>query len=138
MRIRVERFNSGSDDTLGRMYINGRFVAYTLEDEKREVKVKGETRIPSGTYKIGFYDSPSHGPKSLHIKDVHGFEYILIHPGNTDKDTDGCLLVGKRIGKLDGKRAVLDSKLAFKEIYPIIAGALDKGEEVEIKYMDIG
>ena len=137
MKILVERYDSGSDETIGRVYIDGKLMCYSLEDEYREVKVKGETRIPKGTYKVGFYNSPSHGPKSLHIKDVPGFSYILIHPGNVDTDTMGCLLVGKRIGKLNGKRAVLDSKQAFKEIYPLIAGAIERGEEVEIKYMDL-
>jgi hypothetical protein len=137
MKILVERFDSGDHDTFGRLYIEGKFMCMTLEDEFREIKVKGETRIPKGTYKVGFYDSPSHGAKSLHIKDVPGFQYILIHPGNTENDTMGCLLPGKRIGTLNGKRAVLDSKIAFKEIYPIIAGAIERGEEVEIKYMDI-
>lgn len=140
MKIIVERFNSGSDDTLGRIYINGKLVGYTIEDEFREVKVKGETRIPAGTYKVGKRYSPKFTPRFGHdmlwIKDVPGFEYILIHTGNTEKDTDGCLIVGKKIGKLDGKRAVLDSKIAYKEIYPVISDAIDRGEDVTIHYMD--
>jgi hypothetical protein len=135
MNILVERFDSGSKDTLGRLYIDGKFYCYTLEDEKREVKVKGDTRIPEGTYKVVFYDSPSHGKESLLIKDVPNFQYILIHPGNTEDDTMGCLLPGLRIGSLNGKRAVLDSKTAFKKIYSVIAPAIKKGEEVTIKYM---
>jgi hypothetical protein len=137
MKILVERFDSGSNDTLGRLYVDGKMICFTLEDEFRKVKVKGDTRIPSGTYKVCFYDSPSHGPRSLMIKDVPGFSYILIHTGNTEDDTAGCLIVGKRIGTLNHKRAVLDSKTAYNEIYPIIAGALDRNEDVEIKYMDL-
>lgn len=137
MEIRVERFDSGSDDTIGRLYIDEKFYCYTLEDEFREVKIKGETRIPEGIYKVGFYDSPTHGKESLMIKDVPGFKYILIHTGNTEDDTMGCLLVGLRIGTLENKRAVLDSKNAYKEIYPIIAHALKSGEDVTIKYMDV-
>lgn len=143
MNILVERFDSGSHDTLGRLHIDGKFYCYTLEDEARAVKVKGDTRIPSGTYDVIFYDSPSHGKKSLMIKDVPGFSYILIHPGNTEDDTMGCLLPGKRIGtvysKKDqiNKRGVLDSKQAFKEIYAVIAPAIERGEEVKINYMDL-
>ncbi len=140
MKIIVERFNSGSDDTLGRLYINGKPFGYTIEDEFREVKVKGETRIPAGTYRVGKRYSPKFTPRFGHdmlwIQDVPGFEYILIHTGNTDKDTDGCLIVGKKIGKLEGKRAVLDSKIAYKEIYPVISDAIDRGEDVTIHYMD--
>jgi hypothetical protein len=137
MKILVERFDSGSNDTLGRVYIDGVLKCFSIEDEFRKVKVKGETRIPQGTYKVCFYDSPSHGAKSLMIKDVPGFSYILIHTGNTEADSMGCLIVGKRIGTLNNKRAVLDSKTAFREIYALIAPALDRSEDVEIKYMDL-
>jgi len=140
MKILVERFDSGSDDTFGRLYINGKLECYTLEDEFREVKKRGDTRIPKGTYKVGKRFSPSKSPKTGHdmlwIKDVPGFQYILIHTGNTEDDTEGCLIVGTRIGKLNGKRAVLDSKVAYNKIYPIISDAIDRGEEVEIIYMD--
>ena len=138
MKILVERFDSGSDDTLGKLSIDGVFKCFTIEDEYRAIKVKHETRIPQGTYKVCFYDSPSHGKNSLMIKDVPGFQYILIHTGNTDLDSSGCLIVGKRIGTLNNKRAVLDSKTAFKEIYDIISKALKNKEDVEIKYMDLG
>lgn len=141
MEILVERFNSGSDDTLGTLFINGKKMCFTIEDEKRSIKVKGETRIPNGTYKVGKRYSPKFSPKFGHemlwVKDVPGFEYILIHTGNTDDDTEGCLIVGMRIGQLDGQRAVLDSKIAYNKIYPIISDAIDKGEEVTIKYFDL-
>lgn len=141
MEILVERFNSGSDDTLGRVFIGGRLICFSIEDEHRDIKVKGETRIPSGTYKVGKVWSPNFSPKFNHemlwVKDVPGFTGILIHTGNTEKDTMGCLIVGKRIGSLDGKRAVLDSKVAYKEFYPLVSDAIDRGEEVTIKYMDL-
>jgi hypothetical protein len=140
MKILVERFDSGSEDTFGRLYIDGKLQCMTLEDEFREVKKKGDTRIPAGTYKVGKRYSPSKSPKTGHdmlwIKDVPGFQYILIHTGNTEDDTEGCLIVGTKIGKLNGKRAVLDSKLAYNKIYPIVSAAIDRGEDVEIKYMD--
>lgn len=137
MKILVERFDSGSNDTLGRVYIDGVLKCFSIEDEKRVVKVKGETRIPAGTYNVCFYDSPTHGKKALMIKDVPNFSYVLIHTGNTEDDTMGCLIVGKRIGTLNNKRAVLDSKTAFKEIYAIIAPEIESGKEVTIKYMDL-
>lgn len=140
MLIEVFRFDSGKEDTLGELFINGRFYCFTLEDEHRDVKVSGETRIPAGQYKVKKRYSPKFTPRTGHdmlwIKDVPGFEYILIHSGNTEDDTDGCLLVGTAIGKLNGKRAVLNSKVAYNKIYPVISDAIDKGEEVTIKYMD--
>ena len=75
------------------------------EDERRVLKVKGETSVPAGTYNIalrqegGFhatYTKKYGGFQRgmLHICDVPNFEYILIHTGNTDEHTAGCLLVG--------------------------------------------
>ena len=152
MKLEVLRISSQSDSTNGILFdtTNGRkFLAYTLEDEYRETKVKGETRIPAGTYKIklrkegGFhgryttkYGSMHKG--MLHVQDVPGFDYILIHTGNTDEHTDGCLLVGntqtENIGTKDG--FIGASVDAYKRIYPPIASALENGEDVEITYVD--
>ena len=107
--LEVLRYSSGADSTLGLLFINdanGReFLSYTLEDEFREEKVSAETRIPEGTYDIklrtegGFHNrysakfgTPWHRGM-LHVQDVPEFEYILIHTGNTDEHTMGCLLV---------------------------------------------
>ena len=152
MKLEVLRISSQSDSTNGILFdtTKGRkFLAYTLEDEYRDTKVKGETRIPAGTYKIklrkegGFhgryttkYGSMHKG--MLHVQDVPGFEYILIHTGNTDEHTDGCLLVGntqtENIGTKDG--FIGASGDAYKRIYPPIAKVLEDGEEVEITYVD--
>ena len=152
MKLEVLRISSQSDSTNGILFdtTKGRkFLAYTLEDEYRETKEKGETRIPAGTYKIklrkegGFhgryttkYGSMHKG--MLHVQDVPGFEYILIHTGNTDEHTDGCLLVGntqtENIGTKDG--FIGASGDAYKRIYPPIAKALEDGGDVEITYVD--
>ena len=152
MKLEVLRISSQSDSTNGILFdtTNGRkFLAYTLEDEYRETKEKGETRIPAGTYKIklrkegGFHSryTTKYGSMHkgmLHVQDVPGFEYILIHTGNTDEHTDGCLLVGntqtENIGTKDG--FIGASVNAYKRIYPPIAKALEDDEEVEITYVD--
>ena len=108
MKLQVLRFSSESDSTNGLLLdvtdgVN--FLAYTLEDEYRKHKRSKETRIPAGTYEIklrnegGFHQRYSKKYSSihrgmLHIIDVPGFEYILIHVGNSDEHTAGCLLVG--------------------------------------------
>lgn len=141
MEIRVDRFDHGAEETFGRLYINDEYYCFTLEDQHRDVKVKGDTRIPAGTYKVALVNSPSFSPryghKMLWVKDVPNFTGILIHCGNTDADTAGCLLVGMRIGKINYKRAVLDSKVAYNKIYPIIARAIKIGEDVKITYRDL-
>tara|TARA_R110000851_G_scaffold213864_1_gene366478 strand:- start:1589 stop:2044 length:456 start_codon:yes stop_codon:yes gene_type:complete len=148
MEIDVIRFNSKEDFTDGLMYINGEFQVYTLEDEQRSVKVFGETRIPNGRYKVklrnigGFdskylkrYGSDFH-KGMLWVKDVPNFEYILIHVGNDDGDTAGCLLTGMT-NNADEKGFIGGSTDAYKKIYPPIRDAILKGEEVFINYKDI-
>jgi hypothetical protein len=54
MKIYLLRYSSQSEDTLGLIMIDGKFECYTLEDQYRNFKVKGDTRIPEGTYKIKF------------------------------------------------------------------------------------
>ena len=153
MKLEVLRFSSQTDCTHGILFevtdIGKRFLCYTLEDEHRALKVKGETRIPAGTYNIklrkegGFnqrytkkYSNIHRG--MLHVVDVPGFEYILIHTGNTDEHTAGCLIVGdsqeNNIILKDG--FVGKSVNAYKRIYPSIAKAVEDGKEVTIKYID--
>ena len=152
MKLEVLRISSQDDSTNGILFdvTEGReFLCYTLEDEYRKEKVKGETRIPAGTYKItlrtvgGFHARYEKKYGQMHkgmlwVRNVPGFEYILIHTGNTDEHTAGCLLVGdsqqNNAIKADG--FVGSSTQAYKRIYPKIAQALEAGEEVTITYTD--
>ena len=153
MKLKVLRFSSQEDSTNGLLFdaTNGmEFLCYTLEDEKRDQKVMAETRIPSGTYNIllrkegGFharytkkYVSMHKG--MLHVQDVPNFQCILIHTGNTDEHTAGCLILGdsqeNNILVKDG--FIGRSTQAYKRVYPIIASALESGEEVTIEYIDL-
>jgi len=108
MKITVNRFSDNGDATLSTVMIDGVFQCFGLEDEYRAVKVMGETRIPAGVYKVGIRDVggfhgrytkrfamyPDFHKGMLQVLDVPGFDYILVHCGNTDDDTGGCLLVG--------------------------------------------
>ena len=147
MKLEVIRYHTSDDYTLGMLLdvTEGRkFLCYTLEDEYREEKVMHETRIPAGTYKItlrtvgGFHGRYEKKYGSMHkgmlwVRDVPGFEYILIHTGNTDEHTSGCLLVGN---SSDYKGFIGSSVNAYKRVYPGIADALESGEDVEITYTD--
>jgi hypothetical protein len=147
MNILLERYDSGAEDTLGNLYINGVLQCKTLEDQYRAVKVKGDTRIPEGTYEIKLRKEGTHHleySQNLKYKDIHkgmlwlqnvpGFQYILIHVGNSDKDTEGCILVGTVVvyGDKPPRRKLLNSALAYRRIYPPIAAAIEKGEKVTI------
>ena len=141
MIININRTSFFDYCTIGELYINSKQQCYTLEDTIRDVKIKGVTAIPEGTYKVGLryspHFSPLYGHDMLWIKDVPGYEFILIHKGNTDSDTEGCLLVGDSKGMLKGKKAVLNSKSAYDRIYPIILKAISNKEEVTIVYKNI-
>lgn len=147
MKLEVIRYFTSNDFTLGMLLdvTEGRkFLCYTLEDEHREVKVMHETRIPAGTYKITLRTEGGHHARytqkygdmhkgMLWVRDVPNFKWILIHTGNTDEHTSGCLLVGNTS---DHKGFVGSSVAAYKRIYPVIAQALENGEDVEITYTD--
>tara|TARA_A100001234_G_scaffold218505_1_gene227621 strand:- start:3805 stop:4407 length:603 start_codon:yes stop_codon:yes gene_type:complete len=152
LKYEVLRISSDKDSTSGLLFeIEGNkrtFLAYTLEDEQRDVKVWGETRIPAGTYKLGLrteggfhnrYKTKYTFHKGMiHVLDVPGFEYILWHTGNTDENTAGCLLLGNtqtnnRIAK-DG--FVGNSVDAYKFVYPRVAAAIEAGLDVEVEYID--
>ena len=151
MKLDVIRTQFGKDATNGLLFIDGVFECYTLEDEVRDVKVHSETAIPLGTYKIKFrniggfdtkytarYGSTFH-KGMLELQDVPNFKYILIHTGNTDQHTAGCLLVGETQQDLDkGKDGFVGgSGDAYKKMYPKVRDALINQEEVTINYKNI-
>lgn len=106
MKIVVKRTCKYPTSILGEMYIDDEFFAYTLEDVYREVKVYGETCIDSGTYNIIVTMSTRFKVELPLLLNVKGFEGVRIHGGNTDVDTHGCILIGK---KVDFKRGVISN-----------------------------
>ncbi len=143
MELLVHRLPPQPDYTLGALFVNGRMECFSLEDEPRAVKVPGETRIPAGRRRVKLYTQGTkdakyrakYGPVwhrgMLMVEDVPGFTGILIHIGNTDDDTEGCLLVGKMA--LDNG-TIAQSEAAYKQLYPKVRDAILKGEEVWITY----
>jgi hypothetical protein len=155
MNLTVKRFADNGDTTLGILYINGIFECFTVEDEERESKVRGETRVPEGLYDISLraeggyhskyttkYGSMHKGMLCIHnapnwkiVNAGMEFQYILIHTGNTDEHTMGCLLVNDAVS---GKTFTGSSSVdAYKAMYPKVADAILRGEEVTIEYIDI-
>lgn len=145
MKLTVVRFFDNGKATSGLMFIDEKFECYTLEDEYRSVKVMGETRIPEGEYVLGLRTVGTHHtnytkkfPKDhvgmLHVLDVPNFQFILVHIGNTEVDTEGCLLVGNQITK---EGTLIDSTGAYLAMYKKVAPRIKKGETVTIKYIDI-
>ena len=150
MKLTVVRTQFGTDATNGLLFIDGIFECYTLEDQYQAVKVMHETCIPEGTYDLkfrktgGFHAKYSERYKNshygmLHIQDVPNFTYILIHTGNTDEHTSGCLIVGETQQDLEVSKDgfIGSSAVAYKKMYAKVAGQLLQGKDVTIEYTTI-
>ena len=135
MKLESRRFEYGNNYTVSRLSVDGVYQCYVLEDVVREpgVKVKEATAIPAGTYKVIINMSPSKKKLLPRLLDVPGFEGILIHAGNTDIDTFGCLLVGDT---WNGGDFIGKSKIAFDKLFPKMEKALAEGDEITITIMD--
>lgn len=95
MELRVVRDAFYEDTTMGKMFINGVFFGFTLEDKVRPKKIKGETAIDSGEYEVVLSMSPRFKRIMPEILNVPNFVGVRIHGGNTHKDTEGCILVAR-------------------------------------------
>ena len=149
MNLTLKRFSENGESTLGLIFVNGEFSVYALEDEHRDVKKMHETRIPAGTYEVVLVQSGNHHERyqkmfpeihkgMLLLKDVPGFTGILIHIGNTDDDTSGCILVGNTLNNNKIANGYLgDSREAYKRFYQVVADAITKGEKVFIRIYSI-
>ena len=150
MKILVKRIAKKATYTIGKMYLDGEFFCNTIEDKDRglrsdmsleeikKIKIPSVTAIPTGTYKITidvispkFSKKASYqyiGGKLPRLIGVKGFDGILIHQGTTEKDSAGCLIVGKNtvVGK------VTRSQTTFRALYAKMKEAKERGEEITI------
>lgn len=135
LNIRIDRIAKKSTYTIGKLYLNGVYFCDTLEDTDRgltqgmplqkikDLKIKGATAIPKGKYKVTMnVVSPKFSKRATYqfcqgklprLINVDGYEGVLIHIGNTAKDTEGCILVGQN--KVVGQ--VINSTVTFKKLY---------------------
>ncbi len=144
MDLTLKRIARRETYTIGHLYIDGKYFCDTIEDTDRGLKQslpqsvnaakkrKGVTAIPEGKYLVVMnVKSPKFSTKKQYewcggylprLVNVPAFDGVLIHIGNTAKDTEGCLLVGKntQVGK------VLDSTATFKELYQRLKAAKDR------------
>ena len=151
MNIIIDRKWKKPEYTIGNMYIDDVFFSNTLEDVDRglynhmplsyikSIKIDNMTAIPYGTYTIDmdtvsnkyssikFYKDLCDG-KLPRLCNVKGFDGILIHCGNTTKDTSGCILVGKN----SVKGGITDSRNTFKKLYNILYSAHSKGDIITL------
>lgn len=142
MELTLRRKFKGPTYTIGDLGIDGKFFCNTIEDTVRELpatcpdiprgrsctckeKVYARTAIPAGKYRITLEYSPRFKRRMPYLHDVPHFLGILIHSGNTETDSAGCIIVGENTVK--GK--VLDSRATFQRLYTL----LEKEKEITIQ-----
>lgn len=137
VNLSLKRDPTTPEGTFGKLSVDGVYDCETLEDEVREVegqsvkewKISGETAIPRGRYRVLVTWSPRFKRELPLLIDVPGFDGVRIHAGNTEFDTEGCILVGQ------GRKAdrLIDSRVALAELIADIDEALRGGEECWIE-----
>ena len=156
-QLHLRRFYQDSENSIGKLYVNGEFECFTLEDQVRPngIKVDGETAIPYGTYKCGIHPNKQgrfrlayikrwgdpFNAGAIEIKNVPNFTDVLIHTGVDDSHTAGCLLVGRKVTlDKDEECKLQESRKAYFELYHKIYKAAENGtltieigEEMDVK-----
>lgn len=138
MELLLKRVAKKDTYTIGKLYVDGKYIADTLEDRDRglrqdmsleeikKIKVYGQTAIPTGTYKIDMntvspkfknrsWAKPWEG-KLPRLINVPGYEGVLLHVGNQAQDSLGCVLVGQN--KVKGQ--VINSTATFSKLMSIL------------------
>lgn len=138
IRHRLQRFAEGLDGTLGTL-----MGLATLEEEDRNNE-RGESRIPAGVYTCRPSRYHAGGYDTWEVTDVPGRSRILIHAGNTEENTAGCILVGLQHGTLEvvdeetgqrrRKSAVLRSRDGFRQFMDLLSNL----DAWELEIADIG
>jgi hypothetical protein len=151
MRVTVHRIHDTGKATIGYLLVDGKYFCWTLEDEGRKAKIKGETRIWEGVYKLGIRkdDTPltvkhrqaygSWFKYHIEILNIRDFTGVYIHAGNDETHTDGCLLLGDMLANpiIQPNKPLTASIQANKRFYELVYPKLEKGEEVTIEFVQV-
>lgn len=128
MELTLNRKIFSNERTIGELSIDGVHECYVVEDTVREdgKKVYGKTAIPAGRYEVLItFSNRFQRPMPL-LVNVPNFDGVRIHTGNTELDTEGCLIVGAKLAP--NNAGVLDSRIAFGCFYPKLKRALKVGK----------
>jgi hypothetical protein len=120
MTITLKRISANQDATFGVLIKENTPFAVTLERPWLD-NTPNLSCIPVGIYQCKRLVSPHFG-RTYEVTGVYSREHILFHAGNTEKDTQGCIIVAEEFGQINGKGAVLDSKKGFNEFLSIVQG----------------
>ena len=141
MELVLQRRPTVKETTFGDLSIDGVFECHTLEDSVREIhglsvdkwKIPGITAIPAGRYPLKMVESGRFGPDTFSVEHVPGFDSIRIHSGNDDADTEGCILVGRKIIESDDDGGNIgESRIALSQLKEKVGPLIKAGKPVFI------
>jgi len=149
MKLINTRIARDNESTLGLLTVNGKKFSFVIEDEKREIKIKGETRIPAGLYPVKFRKEITPLTKKyrakyswftyhLELQNVPDFTNVYIHIGNFESSTAACQVVGNKAGFDDNNHfRNYESIDNFKHLYLLVSEALNRGETITYEIVDM-
>lgn len=128
-QVTLTRFSFAEETTLGRWVIQGyeHVQIFTLELSWLN-NANDKSCVPEGVYTVkphnwdtlpGF-NPAMHQKNCYELENVPGRTGVCIHIGNTILDILGCIAVGKSVGRIGGRPAVLSSVAALNELLSIL------------------
>jgi len=134
MSMKLIRGKGNAKSIEGKLYVDGVSECYTVEDtdrqlEKGGIKIQDKTAIPRGKYEVTWSFSNHFQKLMPELLNVPQFSGVRIHSGNSDVDTEGCIIVGA-VNDVDGDDWVSASKVAVSRLYPKIESAVKAGKKV--------
>lgn len=145
MKLLIERNEFNKNSTQGKLYVNGVYLADTLEPTDRglhggmtetqiaDIKINGKTAIPAGIYPVTLKYSPRFKRVLPTIEDVKCFDGVRIHAGNSYQDTAGCVLLGERVQK----DIIANSCKMVDRIQQMIVNSIEADEGVTLQIVRI-
>ncbi|MFO7822343.1 MAG: DUF5675 family protein [Cyclobacterium sp.] len=145
--LTVLRYLDDGLTTLGLLFIDGRFFAYTLEDTHRDEKISGNTRIPEGRYPLSYNQNLTELTQRyrkrfpwfeyhIEIKNIPNYDLVYIHIGNTHQDTRGCILLADGVNTASKEKMVTHSQKAYERFYQAIYPRVSSNTPLSIQILD--
>ena len=145
--ITILRYLDDGNTTLGLMFIQKKFFAYTLEDTHRDEKVPGGTRIPEGHYKLGINENLSPLTQRyrnrfpwfshhIEIKEIPNYDKVYVHIGNSHRDTEGCILIADGVNAASTEKMILQSQKAYERFYKMVLPKINQNEPLTVNILN--
>ena len=141
MKLLLKRIYFSPTYTIGKLFIDGKYFADSIEDVNRDLnkdgdlldsgesKVYAQTCIPFGTYDVIVNRSPKMKRDLPRLLNVPHFEGILIHRGSSERSSAGCIIIGEN--KVVGK--VINSVKYEDALVAVLKHAQNSGEKITIE-----